>query len=108
FLYTERARGTWALPRVGLAAVGMLLLILPYTARQFVTYQRFILIDSTSGWNLWRDHRAPGDDFWTTVRSIPNPGDRDRYAFQRGLKNILADPAYQFAWQGAVNLATML
>src|SRR5581483_6221742 len=51
FLYTERARGTWALPRVGLAAVGMLLLILPYTARQFVTYQRFILIDSTSGWN---------------------------------------------------------
>lgn len=108
FLYTQRARWKWALPRVALVAAGMFALILPYTLRNYIVYERVMLIDSISGWTMWRDHRAPNDDFWTTLPTIPNPGDRDRYAFQRGAQNILADPVQQIAVQGIANLgATM-
>jgi len=108
FLYTQRARLRWALPRLILVAVGMFALILPYTARNYAVYQRVMLIDSISGWTLWRDHRAPNDDFWTKLPTIPNPGDRDRYAFQRGVQNILADPAYQIGVNGVANLGAMM
>lgn len=108
FLYAQRARWKWALPRLALVAVGMFALILPYTARNYVVYERVMLIDSISGWTMWRDHRAPNDDFWTTLPTIPNPGDRDRYAFQRGAQNILADPVQQLGVQGIANLAATM
>lgn len=108
FLYTQRRRLKWAVPRLAVIAVGMLALILPYTARNYAVYQRFMLIDSVSGWTLWRDHRAPNDDFWTKLPTIANPGDRDRYAFQRGLQNILADPVYQIGVNGIANLGAVM
>lgn len=108
FLYLNRSRWKWALSRAAVTAIGMLLLVLPYTARNYVVYQRFIPLDTVSGWNLWRDHRVPGDDFWTTLPGIANPGDRDRYAFSRGVTNILADPVNQLAINGAANLASLM
>ncbi|MBI4675325.1 MAG: glycosyltransferase family 39 protein [Chloroflexi bacterium] len=108
FLYTQRARWKWALPRVALVAVGMFALILPYTLRNYIVYERVMLIDSISGWTMWRDHRAPNDDFWTTLPTIANPGDRDRYAFQRGVQNVLADPVQQIGAQGLANLAATM
>ncbi len=108
FLYTQRARWKWVLPRLALVAVGMFALILPYTLRNYVVYERVMLIDSISGWTMWRDHRAPNDDFWTTLPTIANPGDRDRYAFQRGAQNILADPVQQLGVQGIANLAATM
>lgn len=108
FLYKQRVRWKWAIPRLVLLALGAFAIILPYTARNYVVYQRFMLIDSLGGWNVWRDHRTPNDDFWTTLPTIENPSDRDRYAMQRGVQNILADPVYQIGVQGAANLvATM-
>lgn len=108
YFYQERARWRRVLPAAIVVALGMFLVILPYTARQFVTYQRFILIDTTGGWNLWGSHRTPNDDFWTTLPAIKNPGDRDRYAFQRGLQNMLNDPIHQIGETGIANLAATL
>ncbi len=105
FLYTQRARWKWAVARVALLTFGALVLILPYTARNAVTFQRWLLIDSTGGWNLWRDHRARNDDFENALAVISNPADRDRYAMQRGIQNILADPLDQLGIQGAQNFA---
>lgn len=108
FLYVNRSRWRWAFVHVAVTGIGMLLLILPYTARNYVVYQRFILIDTISGWTMWRDHRIEGDDFWTTLPGIPNPGDRDRYAFARGVSNILADPVRQFVVNGVANWANLM
>lgn len=108
FLYANRSRWRWALVRVAVTGIGMLLLILPYTARNYVVYQRFILIDTISGWTMWRDHRIEGDDFWTTLPGIQNPGDRDRYAFSRGVSNILADPVRQLVVNGIANWASLM
>lgn len=108
FLLQHRARWKWALPRAVFLAFGMFVLILPYTARNLITYDRFLLIDSTGGFNIWRFHGAPGDDFWGTVNAIPNPAERDNYAMRRGIENILADPIHQIGTQGAANLADMM
>src|SRR5581483_4726973 len=108
FLYRERAHWKRALPRLAVAAVGMFVVILPYTVRNYNAYQRFILIDTNSGWTMWRDHRVADDDFWTTLPTIPNPADRDRYAYQRGIQNILADPVYQIGVNGLANLGATL
>lgn len=107
-LYNQWGRWKWAVPRIALVVLGMFLLILPYTLRNYITYERILLIDSTGGWNMWRDHGAPGDNFLETVSSIPNPADRDRYAMQRGLRNILADPVNQIGVQGLNNLAATM
>ncbi len=108
FLYNQRAKWKNALPRAALLVVGMFVVILPYSARNYLVYERVILIDTNSGWTMWRDHRVPNDDFWTTLPAIPNPGDRERYAFQRGVQNILADPINQVGVHGVANLAATM
>lgn len=86
-----------------IAALGVVLVIAPWTWRNAVTYNRFILVDTNSGWTVWRDHRTPGDDFWETLPRIVNPADRANYAVSRGMQNILADPVRQILVQGAAN-----
>lgn len=108
FLYVHRGRWLWALPRIAVLAAGMFTLVLPYTVRNYIVYNRVMLIDSTGGWTMWRDHRVPNDDFWTTLPTIQNPADRDRYALQRGIENIIANPVYQIGVQGAANLAATM
>lgn len=108
FLFHERARWKSAIPRAALLLVGMVVVFLPYTYRNYLVYDRVMLVDSLGGWNIWRDHRTPDDDFWTTLPTIENPADRDRYAMQRGIQNILADPVRQIGISGAVNLATTM
>lgn len=92
---------------LAIAAVGMILVIAPWTWRNAVTYQRFILLDTNSGWTVWRDHRTPNDDFWETLPTIVNPADRANYAVTRGVQNILADPVQQIFVQGFANLAAI-
>lgn len=86
------------------AVVGLLVVIAPWTWRNALAYNRFILLDTNSGWTVWRDHRTPGDDFWETLPRIENPADRANYAVARGMQNVLADPGYQIFTQGAANL----
>lgn len=85
--------------------LGTVLVIAPWTWRNELSYQRFILLDTNSGWTVWRDHRVPEDDFWTTLPRISNPSDRANYAMVRGLANIAADPFRQIVVNGAANLA---
>lgn len=92
---------------LGVMLVGLILVIAPWTWRNAVTYNRFILLDTNSGWTVWRDHRVPGDDFWETLPRIENPADRANYAVARGAQNILADPARQIFAQGAANLMAL-
>jgi 4-amino-4-deoxy-L-arabinose transferase-like glycosyltransferase len=89
------------------ALCGVALVIAPWTWRNAVVYQRFILLDTNSGWTVWRDHRTPNDDFWETLPRIPNPGDRSQYAVARGAQNILADPFHQIIVQGTANLLAL-
>lgn len=88
---------------LAVAALGVILVIAPWTWRNAVAYKRFILLDTNSGWTMWRDHRTPGDDFWETLPRIENPADRANYAVSRGMQNILADPVHQILVQGAAN-----
>jgi 4-amino-4-deoxy-L-arabinose transferase-like glycosyltransferase len=88
-----------------LTLIGMAAVIAPWTWRNQVVYNRFILLDTNSGWTVWRDHQAPNDDFWTTTASIPNPGDRSQYSTSRGIQNILNDPLNQIMVNGVVNLS---
>lgn len=95
---------TWKkLAPLAFAALGVILVIAPWTWRNAVAYNRFILLDTNSGWTVWRDHRMPGDDFWETLPRIENPADRANYAVSRGMQNILADPLQQILVQGAAN-----
>lgn len=105
FLITTRPRWGFALARIVVAVIGIALVIAPWTARNAMAYQRFILLDTNSGWTIWRDHRVPDDDFWVTLPRITNPGDRASYATARGVANILADPVRQLGINGLANLA---
>lgn len=99
---------TWKkIAPLGLACLGVALVIAPWTWRNALAYQRFILLDTNSGWTVWRDHRTPGDDFWETLPRIANPADRANYAVTRGVQNILANPAQQIFVQGAANLLAL-
>jgi 4-amino-4-deoxy-L-arabinose transferase-like glycosyltransferase len=76
------------------------LTILPWVVRNYAAYGH-LLIDSTGGYNLWlgstgvRDEaRLQGD-----LLTIPNPADRESYAYSQAFANILADPV-AFAGKG--------
>lgn len=89
------------------AALGLAVVLAPWTWRNAVVYNRFVLLDTSNGWTVWRDHRAPGDDFWETLPRIENPADRANYAVARGVQNILANPVQQILVQGGANLAAI-
>lgn len=97
-----RAAAPLVLMLIGLAAV-----IAPWTWRNAVVYNRFVLLDTSNGWTVWRDHRTPNDDFWTTLPTIVNPADRAQYATARGIQNILHDPFNQIIVNGAANLVAI-
>lgn len=87
---------------------GLVLVIAPWAYRNYLAYDRFVWLDTSSGWTIWRDHRVPGDDFWETLPQIANPADRAAYATARGIQNILADPYRQLVVNGVANLAALL
>ena len=59
-----RLRPRWrnALTKSALVLAGMLILILPYTLRNYVAYERVSLIDTANGFTLWNNHLRPGQD----------------------------------------------
>lgn len=73
--------------------VAMFALILPWTVRNYLRYDRFLLVDAVGGLNLWQYNDKIGrDEVVAQLAAIPNPVDRDRYAMQQGQRAILADP----------------
>ena len=81
---------------VGAAAVVVvcLLCLLPWIARNYVAYKRFVLVDTTSGYNLWLGSVGVRDEprLQADLLAIPNPADRQSFAYSQAFKNIAADP----------------
>ena len=69
------------------------LTVLPWVARNYAAYGH-ILVDSTGGYNLWLGSVGVRDEarLQADLLTIPNPAERDSYAFSQGVANIVADP----------------
>ncbi|HEX8231065.1 MAG TPA: hypothetical protein VF826_17390 [Chloroflexia bacterium] len=69
--------------------------LLPWTARNYAAYHRFIPVDTTGGYNLWlaslgvRDEPRMQDE----LRRIQGQGERQDYALSRAWDIIVTDPA---------------
>jgi tetratricopeptide (TPR) repeat protein len=101
----------WSAPLCFILAA--LLVILPWTARNYATYGALILIDTTGAENLWLDNNpsgsTPGDPLGREAakRQLYALGDdraaRQRLASANGVAAILSHPAWflQKAWSEA-------
>jgi len=85
--------------RTRLAGAGVVLgicvlCLLPWIARNYAAYKRFVLVDTTSGYNLWLASVGVRDEprLQADLVAIPNPADRQGYAYEQAWKNISADP----------------
>jgi 4-amino-4-deoxy-L-arabinose transferase-like glycosyltransferase len=85
--------------RTGLVSAAIVVVIcvvclLPWIARNYIAYKRFILVDTTSGYNLWLGSVGVRDEsrLQADLVTIPNPADRQSFAYSQAFKNISADP----------------
>jgi 4-amino-4-deoxy-L-arabinose transferase-like glycosyltransferase len=71
-----------------------LVCLLPWIARNYAAYKRFVLVDTTSGYNLWLGSVGVRDEprLQADLLAIPNPADRQSFAYSQAFKNITADP----------------
>jgi tetratricopeptide (TPR) repeat protein len=71
-----------------------LLVILPWTIRNYLAYGRPILVETGLSFNLWffSDPHESNDEIYRTLRSIPNPAIRADYATAKGLARLRAEP----------------
>lgn len=71
-----------------------LALLAPWTARNAIVYHRLIPADTTGGYNFWLGALQGQNtgQIDTTLRAIPNQGDRQTLAWARGLEVVRADP----------------
>ena len=90
---------TWApgkrlAPAVLLGLVGLATLV-PWAARNYVAYHRFIPVDTTGGYNLWLASLGVRDEprIQDELRGIGGQAERQDYAFARAWERITADPA---------------
>jgi hypothetical protein len=98
--------GTWR-RRAELAALALTCcaaMIAPWTIRNAVVHQRFILLETTGGFNAWFGNRPPDGDlaFMEEPRRIyTNPADIDAAYAARARANVLAYPAHTLRQIGA-------
>ncbi len=71
-----------------------LALLAPWTARNALVYGRLIPADTTGGYNFWLGALQGQNtgQIDTTLRAIPNQGDRQTLAWARGWEVVRADP----------------
>ncbi|HUP27895.1 MAG TPA: hypothetical protein VM409_05625, partial [Chloroflexia bacterium] len=92
-LFPGRRWNAAALSSIAVLVVVMFLTIAPWTIRNYVRYDRFLLVDAVGGHNLWQYNDKIGrDEIVARLAAIPNPVDRDRYASEQGVRAIMADP----------------
>ncbi|MGN6756503.1 MAG: glycosyltransferase family 39 protein, partial [Thermomicrobiales bacterium] len=80
--------------------------IAPVTAHNWQAYHRFIPLDTTTGYIFWLDHHDNTVDheaIAARLQAIPNPGDRQTYAYQQGLAWVRQHPA-QMVTNATVNV----
>jgi 4-amino-4-deoxy-L-arabinose transferase-like glycosyltransferase len=89
-----------------LPVVTMLLLILPWTLRNYLVYREFLLLNSNAGYALYASNNPNlGSDWRNEVVVVPvpeelagqNEAELDRALTQKGLEFILADPK-RYLW----------
>lgn len=70
------------------------LALVPWIARNYSEYGRFIPVDTTGGYNLWLGSIGVRDEprLQADLLAIPNPGDRQSYAYSQAFQTIAADP----------------
>lgn len=74
---------------------GALLVIAPWSARNYAAYGAFIPVETGLSYNLWafNEPREDSATIFRTLESIPNPADRADYATAKGVARLREDPA---------------
>ncbi len=75
--------------------------VLPWTIRNYITFNRFLLVNTSAGELFWSGTYLPWDGICKTDRdqnffekfNLPNPVDNERKMFREGFKNIIENPA---------------
>jgi 4-amino-4-deoxy-L-arabinose transferase-like glycosyltransferase len=92
-IYFRRRDWKPALMSVVLAAIVALVVITPWTIRNYQAFGRVIFLDNIGAYNLWRDNNYDRrENVIQALEKIPNPADRQSYAMARGLENITSYP----------------
>ena len=75
---------------VALLIIACLVLLVPWTARNYAAYGRFVLVDTTSGYNLWLGSVGVRDEprLQADLVTIPNPVDKQAFAYAQAWNNI--------------------
>ncbi len=82
-----------ALRYIAAAALSAAIVMAPWTARNWVRYDRFVPADTKSGVNLWMYNRPPGAAGWAEIAGM-NEGDVDAMYRDRALRNIREHPGW--------------
>ncbi|HYO50389.1 MAG TPA: hypothetical protein VEW94_11120, partial [Chloroflexia bacterium] len=85
-----------ALLPLAVFVVAMLTVILPWTVRNYVRYERFLLVETTGGYQMWLyNDNISRDEINGRLMAIRNPVDREQYASEQAQRAILSDlPAF--------------
>ncbi|HEU5099958.1 MAG TPA: glycosyltransferase family 39 protein [Roseiflexaceae bacterium] len=96
---TPRPHYSWSLVlgHSSLVVACCLAIVLPWTARNYLVYQRFIPVDTLGQINLWLDLDSVSkrDDHISELRRMPQ-ADRAPYALARARQILAADPLRPF------------
>ncbi len=84
------------------------LVIAPWTIRNYQAYGRAILVETGLSYNLWafNEPRESQEQIFQTLENIPNPAERSDYATAKGLARLREDPAIlaRKIWPGWIYL----
>jgi hypothetical protein len=84
------------------------LVIAPWTIRNYQAYGRAIPVETGLSYNLWafNEPRESQEEIFHTLENIPNPADRSDYATAKGLARLREDPAIlaRKLWPGWIYL----
>ncbi len=78
-----------------LFALCSLLVIAPWSVRNYLAYGALIPVETGLSYNLWafNEPREDGDTIFRELEAIPNPAARAEYATARGLQRLREDPS---------------
>lgn len=75
--------------------VSAVLIIAPWTTRNYLAYGDFILVETGLSYNLWAfsEPREDSATIFRTLESIANPAERSDFATAKGMERLQEDPA---------------
>lgn len=90
-----QGRGRWRIGPTVIFLVAAALVVVPWSARNYMRYRHLIVVDTTGAENLWLDNDPAGREAVKTQLYAlgEDRGQRQALAMQRGLEVVRADPA---------------